>query len=310
MNDDRQEFDESRGPEWTRLVMWLTLTVGCLAVISVYLYVQLGGESSNGPSAPGIGDLAPLPPPEDSPIFEAVRDRAPPQFRENAAYADLLRRSRETSAEDLLAEARTDVLFPDLLARPERYRGLPIRLQGTAILVKPVEDVPPSFSASGRLFEAWVVTRDSQRFPYVLVFEDPPEGLPAGTGVRAFVVFQGYFFKLMAYQAGDKPRVAPMLIGQLSYHPEHGGEHDRPGGLGAPGSWLPAVIVGMLALYLIFRTTQQTRRLFAPAKSRRPTGSAPSQEISPEALADWLDHAPEEPDSKAEDESEDKKSGP
>ncbi len=303
-NDDWPEFKESRRPDWARLIMWLTLTLGFLAVVSIYLYVESGdGGAAPGPGI-GVGEQSPLPPAEDSPIFEAVQDRAPLQFRENAAYAELLKRSREISLEELADKARTDVLFPDLLARPERYRGIPIRFQGTAILVKPVEDLPPAISPSGRAFEAWVITNDSQKFPYVVVFESAPEGLPAGTGVRAFVVFQGYFLKLLAYQAGDKPRVAPLLIGQLAYHPEFSGPANRPGGLGrlnAPGNWLPAVVIGLLAIYLIFRTTQQTRRLLAPTSSsstsRRPIQGTPNDQISPEALSEWLDHAPDESDS-------------
>lgn len=299
LNDDWPEFQESRGrPEWARLLMWLTLTLGFLAVVSIYFYVQSQDDQAVSTPELGVGERSPLPPPEDSPIFEAVQDRAPLQFRENAAYAELLKRSREISIEELADKARTDVFFPDLLARPERYRGLPIRLQGTAILVKPIEDLPPMLSPSGRAFEAWVVTSDSQRFPYVVVFESAPEGLPAGTGIRAFVVFHGYFLKLLAYQAGDKPRVAPLLVGQVRYHPDLSSADDPPGGLGrwnTPGAWLPMAIVGLLAIYLIFRTTQRTRRLFAPSSSsRRSPQGVPNDQISPEDLSEWLNRGPKE----------------
>ena len=51
------------------------------------------------------------------------------------------------------------------------------------------------------------------------VFEDVPEGFPAGGDVSERVVFNGYFLKLMSYQAGDVPRAAPLLIGRLGWSP-------------------------------------------------------------------------------------------
>ena len=51
------------------------------------------------------------------------------------------------------------------------------------------------------------------------VFEDPPAGFPIGANVSERVVFNGYFLKLMKYQAGDTTRGAPLLVGRIGWQP-------------------------------------------------------------------------------------------
>ena len=269
---------------WVRLIPLVTL-----AILIVVLAMQvLRPEGLRPRPADGIGEAPPLPPADDSLVFQAVRDEAPLQFAETAAYAELLDRVRRTPIEELRVQSRSDVVFSDLLARPERYRGLPIRLQGTARRILRLDDLPAGIAPKGSLFEAWTFTGDSRGYPYVLVFEDAPEGLPGGDDVNAFVVFHGYFFKLLAYSAADKPRKAPMLVGRLEYIPEDRRAAEAPM---APGGsrplWLLAPIA-LLIVYLFVRSATTARSLFGPASAERRFHPPPRDQISPEELKEWL----------------------
>jgi hypothetical protein len=289
---DGQRAPDRRPIAWARLIPLVTLAI----LTAVVVWQTFRPEAARPGPAGGIGHSTPLPPPDDSLPFQAIRDEAPLQFSESAAYAELLDRARRTPLVELRDEARTDVVFSDLLARPERYRGLPIRLQGTARRILRLDDLPDRISPEGRIFEAWTFTADSRGFPYVLVFEDPPEGLPGGDDVTAFVVFHGYFFKLLAYSAADKPRKAPMLIGRLEYVPDVEGAAEAPV---APGGsrpfWLLAPI-GLLVVYLFVRSMTTARSMFGHSSAGRHFRAPPRDEISPEELDDWLTRGPDDPD--------------
>ncbi len=284
---DRPAAPPRRSFPWGTLLPFISL----IGLLGFMLY-----RSFWDPGAPqgGIGDLPPLPPPVDDPVFSAVEDRAPIEFRELAAYDTLLQKARETSPETLSGEARRDVLFANLLVDPERYRGLPIRVQGTARRILRIDDLPETIAAEGQLYEAWTFTDDSRirgkSYPYALVFEDPPEGLPGGTDVDAFVIFYGYFFKLLAYDAGDTKRAAPLLVGRIEYVPELSTDEE-----GAPvvnvanrgrSVWM-MITIGVLVTYLVVRVLLTARNLFGNTPRRRVT-TPPPQELSPEELDDFL----------------------
>lgn len=286
-------FDEHRGPSPSpavragRFIAWLLPLVALAGLLALYLKVTR--EPPRRPAARGgIADAPPLPPPIDDPAFDAVEDRTSVGFRELPAYKLLLDRLRATEPATLADEARTDVYFADFLKEPERYRGLPIRLQGTARRILPIEDLPPALAGDGRLVEAWTITEDSvigpKAYPYVLVLDDPPEGMPGGFDVNAFLVFRGFFFKLLAYQAGDTKRAAPMLIGHAEYVPRASGP--EPGqAIGGQRAILMALIAA-LVLFLFARTVLTLKSAIAP--SRRHYRLPPRDQISPEELDAFL----------------------
>jgi len=232
------------------------------------------------------GVPAEMPPAEFSPTFRDVRDRTPIVFRETAAYSELLRRTREDPPAELESRARRDILYTDLVNNPARFRGLPIRVQGTARLIHPLLDVPKPLSLKGKLYEAWVFTSDGRGYPMVLVFEDPPIGLPMGDDVEALVVFHGYFFKLLAYRAGDRPRFAPLLVGRLGYEP-HRASIDGSIDPGSRNLWIAAP-VAMLGAYALLRLILVWQRGLFPSARPRRFGDRPTDKISPEDLDAWL----------------------
>ncbi len=235
------------------------------------------------------------PPPSSGAIFRDVKDRTPVGYRENAAYAELLRRARDTSVEELDRVARRDVLFADLATNPTRYRGVPIRIQGTATLVHALRDVPEPMAGTGKLYEAWVFPSDGRGFPVALVFEDLPPGLPLGDGVRAFVVFRGYFFKLMAYRAGDKPRFAPLLVGRVEFVPEPARRGPSLPTSGRSMLWY-SVPLGVLSAYAVLRLVLVWQRGTATDSRPRRFGAPPKDSMTPDELEAWLNERPGDED--------------
>ncbi len=149
--------------------------------------------------------------------FETVTDRTPVEFRDNAAYALLLERARDKIARRARRRsAAATCQLPHLWQNPELYRGVPIHLLGTALRVL---RYPSKLSKTGWIYEASIITPDATRNPFQCVFEEAPAGLPIGTNVSERVVFNGYFLKIMKYQAGDVARGAPLLVGRIGWEP-------------------------------------------------------------------------------------------
>jgi hypothetical protein len=202
----------------------------------------------------------------------------------------LLQRVRDTPAAKLLAESRRDVVFSQLIENPRRYRGLPIHLEGTVLRVLRQDATGSKLFPKGEFFEAYAITPDSQNFPYILIFEDAPANLPVGDDLRVHAAFDGYFFKLLSYQAGDTMRFAPALVGRIRW-------------LDLPAREAPAakswqeyrwVFIGLALLggYMIVRWTLFLRRAFSPARRTLPSKRLVRDEIEPEALEEWLSGAP------------------
>jgi len=99
-------------------------------------------------------------------------------------------------------------------------------------------------SRSGRLYEAWMVTTDSQRTRMSVSSRNAPKGFPIGDNLSERVVFNGYFLKLMKYQSGKDLGfyVSPLLIGRVGWA---GGTPPRREVLPGPYGWM-AVAVGLM----------------------------------------------------------------
>lgn len=272
----------------TELPRFLVLVAILVAGWPLAFYYYTQKSEPEPPPAP-IADLPPLPPPDDSLELQGVEDKKKLSLRDNPAYAELLKRSRQTPAGELAAESRREISFAELVGRPARYRGLPIHIEGTAYQILRVTDVPESLTPQKHLYEAWVVPRDQirskKKFPYCLVFEHPPEGLPGGTNLHEFVGFDGYFLKLLAYEAADGQRFAPMLVGRLGWTP--GAVADAPaeplGGI----RWWMVVLVGLMVVSLA-RFAWALRRNFAAPRPPVKIRTAFEDELPEGGVDDWL----------------------
>jgi hypothetical protein len=214
--------------------------------------------------------------------FETVTDRTPREFRDNAAYALLLDRARGKSPDQLAAIARRDVVLAHLWQNPGNYRGVPIHLLGTA---RRVVRFPSQMSKTGWLYEAWISPADTPLVPYACVFEDAPAGLPIGADVSERVVFNGYFLKIMKYQASDASRGTPVLIGRIGWEPR---ETAPVGGENSTLRW-SLIAIGVMFFVSLLRWGYQLYRLFtASPVSPLMTPGSPVEEIDPGRLDDWV----------------------
>src|SRR5262249_17314688 len=188
----------------------------------------------------------------------------------NGAYALLLRRARGKTPEELAEVARRDLVLAHLWQNPEDYRGVPVHLLGTALRVL---RYPSKLSETGWLYEAWIITPETTRLPYVCVFEEAPQGLPIGHDVSERVVFNGYFLKIMKYQAADVARGAPVLVGRIGWVPH---ERSSPAGSNSILRW-SLIVLAVLFCISLARWIYQLRRLFlrpgapAVAEAKTPT---------------------------------------
>lgn len=272
-----------RGSELPRLLVLVAVAV--LGWVVVWKLAPIQAVPAE-PQERVAGTPAPIVP-DTGPEFETVKDRTAITFRDSAAFDLLLRRAREATPPALAAEARSDVALAQLYERPAHYRGVPIHLLGRCLRVVRYES---KLSRTGWLYEAWVstydeMTFDSQNFPYVCVFEEPPKGFPIGEKVSERVVFNGYFLKLMLYQSPATHPFAPVLVGRVGWTPPARPTDDGNRSL----RFWAAALVGVLFVFTLIRWLAGLRRslTFRPAGTRK-LERLPD-EIAPEALAEWVE---------------------
>jgi hypothetical protein len=279
-----------RGSELTRLVILAAIMVAGWALVWGYAVSRRGPEPAGdrvlaveGTPRPVVADR--------SAEFETVTDRTPMGFRDNAAYAMLLERARNKSPVELATDARRDIFLTHLWERPELYRGVPIHLLGTARRVLYYES---KLSRTGWIYEAWIFPVEERGFPYVCVFEEAPKGFPIGPDVSERVVFNGYFLKLLRYQAGDVPRGAPVLVGRLGWDPSPKISAQNPDRT----LFWSLVVLGLVFTASLLRWGFQLLR-YLGALSPRTSASAsaslsPSEEIDPAKFQAWLETVPDQ----------------
>jgi hypothetical protein len=264
-----------RGSELPRL--WALLGILALGIPFVILWRPRGEDPAPPPPARAGEQEAPAPRP--SRTFKAVQDKARMAEEDSPALAELLAWAREASPEDWKAQARTDVLYTHLWDQPARYRGAVIRLDGTA-LRSLTYDVGSDVSPRGKLYEVWLTTPESHKFPYAVVLEDLPKGFPIGPDISERVRVEGYFLKLLGYQAGDVPRAAPLLVGRLTWIRSPGSASSQF--LNSPSAWTLAPL-GLLAIYVAYRLVTSISRLRSgarPARRGRRTEDVPPEQVS------------------------------
>jgi hypothetical protein len=150
----------------------------------------------------------------------AITDKESLGVGEMPAYWRLIDWQKQQTFEQLDKRGRRDLVFTHLWEHPERYRGQLVRLKlqlHRAIATDATSEAKAR--ELPRIYEAWGVT-DETKNPYAVVLTSLPPDFPLGYNINENVIFDGYFLKLMRFQAGDqKLHAAPLLIGQIRWHP-------------------------------------------------------------------------------------------
>lgn len=275
------------GSELPRLVLLAALTIAGWGAFWYFAH-----RRPALPVEPPLRAGAPAPPvqPDTSEVFETVTDRTTMSFRDNAAYVHLLEKARSKTPDQLAADARRDVFLTHLWERPELYRGVPVHIQGTALRAVRFES---KLSKSGWLYEAWIVTPDARRYPYDCVFEEPPHGFPIGTEINERVVFNGYFLKVMKYQAGDAARGAPVLIGKIGWDRRPA---DEPGQESNQVLFWSMIVLGAMFFVSLLRWAYQLYSFLVFPRRRGTSGRSFHDEIPPEDLQSWVESQEDDED--------------
>jgi hypothetical protein len=279
-----------RGSEFPRLLFLLAIVI---AGWSAFMFASKRVEQPL--PKPPIIPVAKITPviPDDGIEFQAIVDKTKILPRETAAYAILLERARETSPEGLARKARHDIFFTHVWERPEKYRGVPVHLQGVAKKILTYE-VQPELSPTKRLYEVWFYSDENRSFPNVVVLQDPPSGLVVGDELNLRVTVDGYFMKLMGYLAGDAPRAAPLFIGRMHWTPEPAPPRSTMQDLSRLSKRDLATGVFILALlWIAVRVILQVRKVQAMARPRSNLTSE-NESLAPEQLAEWLQNLPDD----------------
>jgi hypothetical protein len=213
--------------------------------------------------------------------FQAISDRKPLLAEEMPSYWRLLNWVRNQPGDSLQRRSRKAVVFTDFVEEPDKNRGklVHLRLHVMRSLTYETQDSPTGIK---RLYEAWGWTDEGYPWLYAVVFPECPPGMPIGSNARAEVSFDGYFLKLMSYEAHQspgKPLFAPLLIGRIVWHPV-----EMPNGSDGTWFWVTAgaggliILMGILRWVIVSRATQLTEQAH-PAQS------------STEEIESWLEQA-------------------
>jgi hypothetical protein len=160
------------------------------------------------------------PPQIDRDKLGGIEDREPVRsfeqnYDEARSYDYLLLTAHKTDQSAFAKSGRRDLTYAHLLEEPVKYRGAIVHVEGRmrrlrqfdATRLAAKEGVPV-------LYEGWVFPDGNFGNPYCIITSELPDGMKIGEKVDYKVTFDGYFFKVYRYKAGDANRIAPLLIGR------------------------------------------------------------------------------------------------
>lgn len=148
-------------------------------------------------------------------LFGAISDRAALDRTEMPAYWMLLKWARAQTYSELASRARSDVLYTQFWEQPDDLRGKLVRLKLHVRRAMVLDKLAKNPQGLDHAYELWGPTDESKSYPYCVVVSELPAGLPVGGEVEYDVEFVGYFLKMMRFEAFDKPRPAPLLLGRI-----------------------------------------------------------------------------------------------
>jgi hypothetical protein len=143
-----------------------------------------------------------------------VSDKTALRPREMPLYWKLMAWSRTEPFKKLEERADSKTSFSQIYEQPAKYRGKLLRLRMHVRRVLHYE-APENDIGVKNAYEIWGWTEDSKSFPYCVVVPELPPGLAVGPDVEGEVVFCGYFYKILRYEAFDIDRGAPLMVGRV-----------------------------------------------------------------------------------------------
>lgn len=147
--------------------------------------------------------------------LQAVTDKRPLEPLEMASYYRLLKWARAQPYEDLEVRAKRRPVYTQFFESPDRHRGQVFRLRLHVRRIVEHDDLPQNSAEARKVYELWGFTDESKDHPYSVVVPEIPSWFKVGGEVEEECVFVGYFFKLLAYEAFQTNRAAPLFMGRM-----------------------------------------------------------------------------------------------
>jgi hypothetical protein len=173
---------------------------------------------------------------KESPEWTRVIDERPLVGRdqnidEYTAFNRVVLKTQDFSQEQLAKYSMRQVVFADMVSeRRKPYMRELVHVEGTLVRLHKVSatDRLRATSPVKDLYEGWMVhessNKDTVDKPLIeVLFTDLPPDLKVGDHLHSRVAFDGYYFKLLAYESGETEKIdaskkvwrkAPLLIGR------------------------------------------------------------------------------------------------
>jgi hypothetical protein len=215
------------------------------------------GKSDAQTVVPAPTDLDPAEWEKSAKLFEAVSDKSVLAPEEMPAYWRCMKWSRAQTFAEMEHRAARDVAYTRLFEQPEKYRGHLLRLRLHILRILDWEAHENSAGVK-HVYEAWGWTDQSNAL-YVAVFSELPAQMKLGE-VHQEGLFVGYFVKDLGFQAFNRNRAAPLLVGRMQRV-----ESAAPAPLVARSDWgwlwilaIPLLAIGFSAAWLRLRRGRRT----------------------------------------------------
>ena len=185
--------------------------------------------------------------------------------REMPAYWELVRKTTNSSFNELYEVSNSRTKFNDFYSEPAKHRGELVTLDIVVRRVTKFDAESGNSAGIKSVYEIWGSTDQSQAWLYVFITNALPEGFDEETLLRKKTSFAGYFLKLLAYQPGSaspnaKPLLAPLLVGRFKDIPQA-----TPITKSDPPWWSTWEVTSIIVLLTVFFTA----RVLMGAKQKR-----------------------------------------
>jgi hypothetical protein len=183
--------------------------------------------------------------------------------RDADARYHLLQLAHFTAAENLAADARSDVRHTALIEKPADFRGEVIHVEGELVWVQHFELKRP-IAGLEHAYSGALLTRNANERYFLLFTELPPNFPPQKDWPRLYrsgVRFNGYFLKVLL---DDHPRekgkfvLHPVLVGKTIDWPSSAEESGWSFPIGPTLGVIGAVIVLVLVVGYFYRKSDQS----------------------------------------------------
>ncbi len=185
--------------------------------------------------------------------------------REMPAYWELVRKTANSSFNELDEVSNSRTKFNDFYNEPAKHRGELVTLDIVVRRVTKYDAEAGNSAGIKSVYEIWGSTDQSQAWLYVFITNTLPEGFDEETLLRKKTSFAGYFLKLLAYQPGSaspnaKPLLAPLLVGRFKDI-----QQATPTTKSDPPWWSTWEVTSIIVLLTVFFTA----RVLMGAKQKR-----------------------------------------